>query len=96
MDVHVVLALQQSRRINRGVGVIPTQFGFQMVYLVRIHTVQDRLDILLGNVLDDLDDLSLAVDKEETLLDVLNLVDGDGMNQGSVEDLGNGGGKSVH
>jgi hypothetical protein len=67
-----------------------------LVYLVTVNTLEGGIKLVLGDILDDLGDLALVIDEEETLEDVLNLLDRDRVDKGPVENLGDGGGKSLH
>lgn len=66
------------------------------VYLITVNALERSIELVLGDILDDLGDLALVIDEEKTLEDVLDLLDRDRVDKGSVEDLRDGGGKSLH
>lgn len=71
-----VCALGKERKHGHDDMVTCWPFFF---YLLRLNSLQGSVDLVVGNILDQLGDLALIIDEEETLLDVLDLLDGAGV-----------------
>lgn len=89
----LLLQVQNSETEHKGTSAIKK---ICYVYLIAVNTLEGSIELVLGDILDDLGDLTLVIDEEETLENVLDLLDRDRVDKGSVEHLRDGRGKSLH